>query len=431
MKAIFKMFPIIGISLLTFSCASSRVKPSYKTGDSYDVSFKGDGSVIATLTKIDNGFNLSVSGNGRTKTFSEEKEVPWYAISKRITKVDINEGITVIGNYMFYSLTSVTGYMLPSSITAIGRDAFRDEAELYSFSGSDISNGCSATIYFYQEEMPDESDIYWHYKNGVPTVWSTTKIFFIGNSFTYYYDIPALVEGLGKSLGEMIKVDYVVKGSTTLATHSSHTSETGIQIYNKLLENDDYDFVVLQEQSTTPYGNYTSFKNGVTSLTSDVKTTQRNCEVRLYSTWAYEEAASSQKKNIPDLEKLIRDSYIKCANEVTGVSDVNFVGPAFTKIYTDYKDIPLYYSDNKHQSINGAYLSACVHVLSMLKNINIDETDFFGKKVADYVLENDPTAPFASQMGNGVSEEIARQLISVAKETVAKYSIDIDDSEIS
>ncbi len=429
MRPFLKFIPLLGVSLSLLSCTPTRKSP-YQNGMTYDVSFKQDGSVTATLNKIDGGFNLTISGSGRTKTYADESEVPWHYISKRIIDVKIEDGITIIGNYLFHSLTSVQGFMLPATITAIGRGAFRETAELYSYSGSDISNGCDATIYFYQESMPDVSDVYWHYKNGVPTVWSTIKIFFIGNSFTYYYDIPALVEGLGKSLNEMIDVDYVVKGAATLATHASHTSETGIQIYNKLLDTDDYDYVILQEQSTTPYSNYNNFKNAVSSLAGDVKTTQKNCKVHLYSTWAYQDAADSQSKTIPDLEKLLRDSYIKCANELkTQVDDVNFVGPAFTKAYQDYPDIPIYYSDNKHQSINGAYLSACVHILSLIDNINIDETDFFGTKVSQYVQTNDPTAEFANRMGDGVPEETARTLISIAKETVAKYSTEVDDSE--
>ena len=427
MKPILKLFPLLGMSVVLFSC-SPRVSP-YQDGKTYDVSFKHDGTVKATLKKVKGGFNLVVKGTGRTKSYEDESKTPWHYISKRIIGLEVKEGITTIGNYLFYSLTSVKGRLLPSTITAIGRDGFNENHELYSMSGDSITNACDATIYFYQEEMPEESGKYWHYKNGVPTAWTTLKMLFIGNSFTYYYDIPKLVEGLGKSLNEMIQVDYVVKGSTTLATHANHTSETGVQIQNKLLENDDYKYVVLQEQSTTSYGNYNNFKTGVTNLASDVRSTQKNCKVRLYSTWAYQEAADNQNKTIPELEQLIREKYINCANEVAAVDDVNFVGPAFTKVLNDYPEINLYYGDNKHPSKYGAYLSACVHVLSMIDNINIDETDFFGTKPGSYVNTNDPGAQSPTNFGDGISEDIARTLIAVAKDTVARYTINVDNGE--
>ena len=427
MKPFFKIFPLLGFSFMVFSCVSRQ--PAYKDGDTYDVSFKQDGSVKARLNKIQGGFNITLYGEGRTRSFDTLEDAPWYYISKRIIDLKINDGVTVIGNNLFGSLSSVSGCILPSTVTAIGRDGFNENSALYSYSGSEITNASDAKIYFYQEEMPVVSDVYWHYKNGVPTVWSTIKMLFVGNSFTYYYDIPKLVEGLGKSLNEMISVEYVVKGATPLSTHANHTSETGVVIYNKLNENDDYDYVVLQEQSTTSYSNYNGFKNAVTSLASDVKKTQKNCQVRLYSTWAYQDAAEEQMKTIPELEELIRSKYIQCANEVKNADDVNFVGPAFTKVMQDYPNINLYYSDNKHPSKYGAYLSACVHVLSMIKNIDIDTTDFFGVKPGAYVNANDPSAQNPTDFGDGIPEEIAKTLISVAKETVEKYSINTDDSE--
>lgn len=427
MKRIMKIFPLLACSAMLFACGARE--PAYKDGDTYDISSRGDGSIKAKLHKIKGGFELIASGSGRTKSFNSPSDVPWHYISKRIIKLTIKDGIQTIGNNMFYSLTTVQGTMLPASVTAIGIDGFNENFELYSLSASTVENHCDAKIYLYQEEMPEESDVYWRYKNGEPTVWSTIKMLFVGNSFTYYYDIPKLVEGLAKSANEMISVDYVVQGSASLVDHASHTSTTGLQIYNKLLERDDFDYVVLQEQSTTSYSYYNNFKNAATSLANDVKATQKNCEVRLYSTWAFEGAIHGEYDSIPKVEKLIRDSYIKCANEVTKIDDVNFVGPAFTKVYIDYPSINLYYSDNKHPSMYGAYLSACVHVLSMIKGINIDNTDFFGSKLGQYINTNDPSAQNPKNFGDGVSESDARTLIEVAKETVNTYSIDIDDSE--
>ena len=426
MKRISKIFPLLACSTLLFACGGRQ--DAYKDGDSYDISSKGDGSVKATLHKIKNGFNLTVSGKGRTKSFDSETDVPWHYISKRITQLTIKDGIQTIGNRMFYSLTSVQGTMLPASITAIGVNGFNENFELYSLSATSVENHSGATIYLYKEDMPEESDVYWRYKNGEPTVWSTIKMLFIGNSFTYYYDIPKLVEGLAKSANEMIAVDYVVQGAATLEDHSSHSSGTGLEIYNKLLSNNDFDFVILQEQSTSAYNaGYNTFKTAVTSLAKDVKQTQKNCEVRLYSTWAYDDALYGEYDTIPKLEKLIRDSYIKCAVEVSNVDDVNFVGPAFSDVYTNHKNINLYYSDNKHQSMYGAYLSACVHALSMIKDLNIDNTNFYGEKLGQYINQNDPSAQNPKNFGGGISLEDAKTLIEVAKKTVKTYSINVDD----
>ena len=425
MKQISKIFPLLACSVMLFACASRE--QTYKDGTSYDISSRGDGSVKATLHKIKGGFNLTVSGKGRTKSFENDKEVPWNYISKRIIQLTIKDGVQTIGNRMFNSLTSVQGTLLPSSVTAIGNDGFNENFELYSLSATSVENHSDATIYIYQETMPSESDVYWRYKNGVPTVWSTNKMLFIGNSFTYYYDIPKLVEGLAKSVHEMVDVSYVVKGSSYLADHANHTSETGMQVYNKLLASDDYDNIILQEQSTTSYGNYDKFKNAVASLTSDIKKTQKRCNVKLYSTWGYESALFDEYDSIPKLEKLITDSYIKCATEVNDVSGVNFVGPAFTKLYTEHKEMATYYSDNRHPSMYGSYLSACVHALSMFKDINIDNTDFYGAKLNQYIQENDPTAQNPKDFGSGITQSEAKVLIEIAKDVVSSYTTETDD----
>ena len=68
---------------------------------------------------------------------------------------------------------------------------------------------------------------------------------------------------------------------------------------------------------------------------------------------------------IPQMEAKIRAEYASAAKEI-GATVCN-VGEAFTKVYTENNDINLYYSeDNKHPSYNGAFLSACVHVSTIL-----------------------------------------------------------------
>ena len=429
MKTAAKILALLSVSFCLVSCGG-RQSP-YKDGTSYDISFKQDGSVKATLHKITGGFNLTVSGSGRTKSFDSTSDVPWHYISKRIIDLKINEGVTVIGNSLFYSLDKVTGTVLPSTIAAIGRDAFNAETALFATTTNPIENSSDASIYTYKEEMPTESDVYWHYRNGVATVWSTIKIFFIGNSFTYFFDVPALTEALIKTSGEMVDVDYVVQGSAHLTDHANPETETGKKIVTMLNATKDYDYVILQEHSTTPASSYNNFKTGASKLASLVKTTQKHAKVRLYSTWGYESAATERSKTIPDFEKLLRDQYIKLANEVVTIDDVHFVGPAFSKVYTDYKNIPLYHTDDKHQSMYGAYLSACVHALSMIKDIVLDNTDFYGAKMQQYVDQYDPTAPTPKTYGDGISESDAKTLINIAKDTVASYSINEDDSENS
>ena len=68
------------------------------------------------------GTTLTISGNGAMGDYSYYQ--PWMNWSSSITKVVIENGVTIIGSTAFsyfYSLTSVT---IPNSVTSIGWDAF-------------------------------------------------------------------------------------------------------------------------------------------------------------------------------------------------------------------------------------------------------------------------------------------------------------------
>ena len=160
--------------------------------------------------------------------------------------------------------------------------------------------------------------------------------------------------------------------------HADENDEIGAIVDEKLKANNDYDFVILQEQSTTPVDNYNTFNAGVTALVNKVKATQEDCEVILYATWGFPSGvvAGSKFSSVSEMEQLIRDAYIKCADEHK--LRVNHVGEAFTYVYENHKEIALYGSDNKHQSYAGAYLSACVHVASLFK-INVRTSNFNGR----------------------------------------------------
>ena len=53
-------------------------------------------------------------------------DVPWVSVRSNIQGITIEEGITNLGNRVFFNHTSVTSISLPSSLTSIGTNAFAD-----------------------------------------------------------------------------------------------------------------------------------------------------------------------------------------------------------------------------------------------------------------------------------------------------------------
>ena len=81
-------------------------------------------SVKATLAE--NG-TLTISGKGRTRDYTEET-APFVEYADRITAVKIQEGVTSIGDYLFYNCGNLKGRLvIPSSVIWIGDGAFSGE----------------------------------------------------------------------------------------------------------------------------------------------------------------------------------------------------------------------------------------------------------------------------------------------------------------
>ncbi len=89
-----------------------------------------------------------------------------------------------IGEYAFCNCTWLTSIVIPSSITSIGDDAFYDctalttvyyEGTEYAWDLITIYSGnynlTYATFYYYSETAPADNGNYWHYVDGIVTVW--------------------------------------------------------------------------------------------------------------------------------------------------------------------------------------------------------------------------------------------------------------------
>ena len=382
MKKILLIVLVLLSSIVFTSCKDKEQDNKGYDGKVFDISLNDDQSLVAKITKVGINYELVISGRGEGKTYSKKELVPWNAISKNIIKVVIEEGITSIGDYYFYSCT-LNSYMVPSTVKKINLNSFNANATIYSYSTTPIEEDCANTVYYYSETSINGSSQYWHMVNGNPVVWQTYKILFIGNSFTYYPfketnpGVPLIFKSLLDNLGLSVEIDYVVKGAHNLKKFADASDEKGAIVDQKLKASSDYDFVIIQEQSTTPMNNYNNFKQGVEALLNKVKSTQKNCQVILYATWGYPDGLNtSTLPTINAMEALIREGYEKCADEFK--LPISHVGKAFTYVYENHKNINLYWSDDKHQSYAGAYLSACVHI-STLFGIDVRNATFNGE----------------------------------------------------
>jgi hypothetical protein len=101
---------------------------SFASTGEWDISVNNDGSIMATLNE--EGI-LTISGTGNMKDYEYSGSVkPWNNLKGSILKIEIQEGITSIGDYTFYGLNNLQTIIMPQSITRIGQSAFGNCAKL-------------------------------------------------------------------------------------------------------------------------------------------------------------------------------------------------------------------------------------------------------------------------------------------------------------
>ena len=76
---------------------------------------------------------LYISGTGAIANYSTSNPAPWKAYTDEITAISISEGVTKIGSYAFYQMTSAQSIALPESMATVASHAFEEASALQSF----------------------------------------------------------------------------------------------------------------------------------------------------------------------------------------------------------------------------------------------------------------------------------------------------------
>ena len=69
---------------------------------------------------------ITFSGTGDMRNYSSASSTSWYAYRDQIKSVELEDGITSIGNFAFYGLENLTDVTIPEGVTSIGGFAFKN-----------------------------------------------------------------------------------------------------------------------------------------------------------------------------------------------------------------------------------------------------------------------------------------------------------------
>ena len=185
------------------------------------------------------------------------------------------------------------------------------------------------------------------------------QVLFIGNSFTYFNDMPYTFLSMIKTIDPDARVDTIAYGGYTLSQYANEETEVGKLVISKIVSY-EWDYIVLQEQSLLPCKDPGKFISAVKKLCAIASET--NAKVVLFQTWAYgdgSEKLESTGMTYAEMSERLSDAYAKAAAESGAI--VAPVGKMFNYITnSDHITALLNSDDCYHPSTSGSYLAACV-----------------------------------------------------------------------
>src|ERR1043166_3830503 len=180
----------------------------------------------------------------------------------------------------------------------------------------------------------------------------TTRVLFLGNSYTYFNDLPAILSELAKAGHQCtLETRMVAPGGKTLKDHWESS------VSRQALDAQAWDFVVLQDQSTLGVNFYFE---GQPRVGGDEKFRpyaelwgneihKHHATPIFYLTWA--------RRATPGDQAALNYAYIRAAKATHSL--VAPVGLAWARVRQTDASIDLYYRDGSHPSPAGSYLAAC------------------------------------------------------------------------
>ena len=179
------------------------------------------------------------------------------------------------------------------------------------------------------------------------------KILFLGNSFTYFYDLPRLVE---LRLGGEYECHSITRGGAYLNAYKSASDELYIKL-QELIGANKYDHIVLQEQSFNAIGDFCDYSSSVDAIQEIVGDTP----IFIYQTWSYKDGSDMLLGTGLSFDEMT-DALEAAANKVAlriGAQIIP-VGRVFSDIVKRGDGIELYDPDGLHPSEAGSHVIADV-----------------------------------------------------------------------
>lgn len=202
--------------------------------------------------------------------------------------------------------------------------------------------------------------------SGLEAKTDSLHILFIGNSYTYYHDLPLKVQKLASNIvtDNCVNIDFQMyaPGGCTLRRHLQNKDEL------LAIKQGKWDYVVIQEQSSAP-AKRTDIVCKETykyarQLDSLIHVHNPSAKVIFYMTWGHKNGCQHKIENYPiiktyeGMQERLKISYLEMA--YTNKAWCAPVGMAWKEMRKERPLVSLYWDDGTHPSVIGTYLAANV-----------------------------------------------------------------------
>ncbi len=187
------------------------------------------------------------------------------------------------------------------------------------------------------------------------------KVLFVGNSYTYYNDLPVTILKLASSKGDSLYQESSAGGGQRLRGHAS--APNTYQSFKKT----NWDYIVLQEQSQLSSFPISQVQKDVfpyaKKLCDSIHALQNCIKPVFFMTWGREngdQANCGFYKPLCTYEGMqmeLRKNYLTMAN--TNNAFASPVGMVWREIRRKWPNINLYDADESHPRPEGTYAAAC------------------------------------------------------------------------
>ena len=195
----------------------------------------------------------------------------------------------------------------------------------------------------------------------------TKKVLFLGNSFTYTYDIPNLFNQLATNAGFSVLVDSYTQAGIAVANEQV-TGHINDPLAQAKISSQPWDFVVVQDNM----GNYVNSAgipsacgNANVTLYNQIKANNICTRIIYFSGWGPSGGVFSGDNTQACIDRIFTNMLF--LNNNIGDEIVTPIGKAWNSSLSLLPSVNLYHSDNVHPSLEGSYLAAASIFTSIFK----------------------------------------------------------------